>query len=435
MISSYKSKFSKIFFVFVLFLLLTSNKMIAQTSTDLYVKSSPDTVSKCPIVSIPQLFKETFMKNDTTVKIKSKEERDKFFLLIPVIGASPATGFMYGAIAQYTFKGPATTDKYSSIGVSLTYTTEQQLLFSVKNNIFLKNNSIFLSSDYRIYKFSQSNYGLGTNIIPPRYEGEFDISTIAEPMEYDYFRFYQTASWEVKDNFYVGGGIAIDWYNKINDENLDVAAGDLTYHYNYSTQYGFDPTEYYVNGVSLNLLYDSRDNQVNANHGWYGNINYRINPSLNGNQKPSSVLYAEGRYFIPLSKTNLQHVLAFWAYGQFLVSGIQPYLNLPAIGWDQRSRSGVGYVQGLFRGYNIMYFETQYRFPITCNQLISGTVGANFTSTSNTDTDIRLLQYIQPAVSVGLRFLIDKPTRTNIILNQAWGRDSKGFYLNAGETF
>ena len=147
------------------------------------------------------------------------------------------------------------------------------------------------------------------------------------------------------------------------------------------------------------------------------------------------MLYAEARYFIPLSKNNLQHVLGFWAYGQFLMSGDVPYLNLPAIGWDQRSRSGVGYTQGLFRGFNIWYFETQYRFPITCNQLISGTVGANFTSTSNKDTDVKLLQYVQPAVSIGLRFLIDKPTRTNIILNQAWGRDSAGFYLNAGETF
>ena len=433
MISYYKSKFLKIFFALAFFLLLLSNKMIAQTSTDLYVKSSPDTVSKCAIVSIPQLFKETFMKKDT---VKSdKKDRDKFFLIIPVIGSSPATGFVYGGIAQYTFKGSSPGDKYSSMGISATYSTKDQLMLSVKNNIFLKNNSIFLSSDFRYYKFSQPNYGLGTDIIPPRRDQSFDISSIAEPMEYDYFRLYQTASWEVKKNFYVGGGIAMDWYQNIVDQDLNVAAGDLTYHYNYSQQYGFNPENYSVNGVSLNLLYDSRDNQINPNHGWYGNINYRINPSFNDNQTPSSVLYLEGRYFIPLSKTNLQHVLGFWAYSQVLVSGEIPYLNLPAIGWDQRSRSGVGYTQGLFRGYNIMYFETQYRFPITCNQLISGTVGANFTTTSNKDTDVKLLQYIQPAVSIGLRFLIDKPTRTNIILNQAWGRDSAGFYLNAGETF
>jgi outer membrane protein assembly factor BamA len=418
-----KNKFSKI--ITLLLFLLLNNVVNAQASLD--------SVSKCPIVSVPDLFKKTFMKKDTVDK--PKPVKNSFFLLIPVIGSQPATGFMYGAVAQYTFKGDKPIDKYSSIGVSLTYTTKNQLLFSVKNNVFLKENSIFLSSDYRIYKFSQSNYGLGTNIIPPKYDGTFDIDSIAQPMEYDYFRFYQTASWEVKDNFYVGFGVALDWYEKINDENLDVDTGQYTYHYNYSQQYGYSDTSYFINGVSLNLLYDSRDNQINANHGWYGNLNYRLNPSLNDNQKVSHVLFAEGRYFIPLSKTNIQHVLGFWIYGQYLMHGSVPYLNMPAIGWDQRSRSGKGYTQGLFRGFNIMYFETEYRFPISCNQLISGTVYTNFTSTSDKDTGVKLLEYIQPAVGVGLRFLIDKRTRTNIILNQAWGRDSKAFYLNAGETF
>lgn len=412
----------------LLFLLFCfSSNVFSQTATD------NDTVTKCPIVSVPELFMKTFFKKD--ISDKPKPPDNSFFLLIPVIGSQPATGFMYGAIAQYTFKGVLPTDKYSSIGASLTYTTKKQLLFSIKNNIFLKENSIFLSSDYRIYKFSQANYGLGSDIIPPRYTGKFDLSTIEEPMTYNYLRLYQTASWEVKDNFYVGCGIAIDWYEKIVDQDLDVAAGEYTYHYNYSQQYGYSDTDYSVNGISLNLLYDSRDNQINANHGWYANLNYRINPSLNHNQDVSNVLYLEGRYFIPLSKTNLQHVLAFWTFGQVLVSGTVPYLNLPAIGWDQRSRSGMGYTQGLFRGYNLWYFETQYRFPITCNQIMSGTVGVDMTTTSNKDTNIELFQYIQPAVSVGLQFLIDKPTRTNIILNQAWGRDSSGFYLNAGETF
>jgi hypothetical protein len=160
-----------------------------------------------------------------------------------------------------------------------------------------------------------------------------------------------------------------------------------------------------------------------------------MNPALNNNQKHSSVLYTELRYFIPLSKTNTQHVLGFWTYGQFVTSGVVPYLNLPAIGWDQRSRAGKGYVQGLFRGNNLSYFEMEYRFPISCNQLISGTLFSNFTSASDTDRNIKILEYIQPAAGVGLRILIDKATRTNLIANYGWGRQSKAFYLNAGETF
>ena len=102
-------------------------------------------------------------------------------------------------------------------------------------------------------------------------------------------------------------------------------------------------------------------------------MNYRFNPKTDSNKYQSSTLLLESRYFIPLSKTNKQHVLGFWAYGQFVTSGHLPYLNLPAIGWDQNSRSGKGYTQGLFRGTNLVFLESEYRFPITKNQMISGT--------------------------------------------------------------
>ena len=167
----------------------------------------------------------------------------------------------------------------------------------------------------------------------------------------------------------------------------------------------------------------------------FANINYRFNPALTTSQHASNVLFMEYRYFLPLSKINKQHVLGIWATGHLVTSGRVPYLNLPSIGWDQRSRGGKGYIQGLFRGQKMAYFESEYRFPISCNQLISGTVFANFTTTSDSDRDIRLFQYIQPAAGLGLRILINKATRTNLVLNYAVGRHSKAFYLNAGETF
>ena len=384
----------------------------------------------CPIKSLPELFK----KKDSVLVLKPK--KNSFFLVIPVIGSQPATGFSYGFVTQYTFKGKKVDDKYSSVNLGATYTEKKQMLINVKNSVMLNNNKIFLSGDWRFYIFSQANYGLGTDIIPrPSIDDDFDLNTLKEPMNYNYLKFHQTVSWEVKNNYYVGGGVHLDWYTTITDENLDIANGKLTNHYNYSKKYDYNENEYFVNGLSLNLLYDSRDNQINTNHGMLANINYRFNPALTTSQHASNVLFMEYRYFLPLSKYNKQHVFSIWATGQFVTLGTVPYLNLPSIGWDQRSRSGKGYTQGLFRGQKLVYFETEYRFPISCNQLISGTVFANFTSASDKDRDIRLFQYIQPAVGVGLRILIDKATRTNLVLNYAWGRHSKAFYLNAGESF
>ncbi|MBF4515432.1 BamA/TamA family outer membrane protein [Flavobacterium sp. ANB] len=384
----------------------------------------------CP----PNTIFEIFKKKDSIYVVKPV--KNSFFLVIPVIGSQPATGFVFGAVAQYTFKGKQKTDKFSIANVGITYTTKKQWLVNIKNNILLKNNRIFLSGDYRLYIFSQPNYGLGTNIIPKRREDDnFSIDSIAQPMDYNYFKFHQTASFEVRKNFYVGGGINIDWYSTIKDKELDVANGNLTYHYNYSQKYGFNDLEYFLTGMSLNLIYDSRDNQVNTNHGWFANINYRFNPVFFKNQRYSNVLYTEYRNFIPLSQKNKHYILGIWAYGQFITRGKVPYLNLPAIGWDQRSRSGEGYTQGLFRGTNLIYLSTELRFPITCNQMISGTVFTNFVTTSNPETNTNLFEYVQPAIGVGLRILIDKATRTNLIVDYAWGNRSKAFYLNAGETF
>ncbi|TRX37245.1 BamA/TamA family outer membrane protein [Flavobacterium sp. ZT3R18] len=422
MIHFFKRKYLLNYGLWLLLFVCIQNNMQAQVS------SSSD--GTCP----PKTFFELLKKKDSLMVVKPI--KNSFLLVIPIIGVQPATGFSYGATAQYTFKGGDLLDKYSSANLGVVFTTKDQLLINAKNNILLKDNKIYLSGDYRLYVFTQPNYGLGTHIIPTHKEDpDFDIESIAEPMDYNYFKFHQTISWEVKKHFYVGAGIEIDWYSAIMDKNVDVDNGKFTNHYNYSKQYGFGDTEYFVNGLSLNLIYDSRDNQINTSEGWFANVNYRFNADLFNEQESSSVLYTEFRYFIPLSPKKKQFVLGIWAFGQFVTNGVVPYLNLPAIGWDQRSRSGEGYTQGLFRGNNLAYLQTELRFPISCNQLLSGTVFANFTTASDKLSDISLFQYVQPAVGVGLRILIDKATRTNLILDYAVGNRSQGFYLNAGETF
>lgn len=414
-----KSLIKKTFLLFLIFLF--PSFLIGQ--------SVKDSVIIRKIKSFPELFKN----KDS---LFSKPKKTNFLLAIPLIGSQPATGFAFGAVGQYTFKGKKFEDRYSTINLGATYTEKKQLIVNFKNSVMLLNNKIFLSGDWRYYIFSQSNYGLGTAIIPSfRKDNNFDINSITEPMRYNYFKFHQTISWKIKGDFYLGSGVHFDNYSAIVDENLNVESGEFTNHYSYSKKQGFNDKKYSVNGLSLNFVHDSRDNQINTNHGWFANVNFRMNPSFNKSQIASSVLLAEYRFFIPLSKTNKQYVFSFWTYGQFLTTGKLPYLNLPAIGWDQRSRSGKGYIQGLFRGYNLAYLETEYRFPISGNDLISGTIFSNFTTTSNKDKNVNLFQYIQPAFGIGLRILIDKATRTNLILNYGWGRRSEAFYLNAGESF
>ena len=65
---------------------------LSKVNTTLYAQN------KCELKEFPELFKS---------KKVSKEVKDKkqFFFVLPYLGYQPATGFSYGAISQYIFKG------------------------------------------------------------------------------------------------------------------------------------------------------------------------------------------------------------------------------------------------------------------------------------------------------------------------------------------
>ena len=383
---------------------------------------------ECELKDVTDLFKS---KKDTV----AKPVKSHFFFVLPYLGFQPATGFTYGGISQYIFKGSKESKQNSEIYSILKYSQKKQLLFDLVGNVLLNNDKILLKGDYRYYVFTQSNYGLGSDIIPYGIGSSgFNITDIEEPMDYTYLRLHQTVSFKTIDKVYLGGGFHVDAYTKIDDKNLDLANGIETYHYKYSTENNFDLKHYSVMGVSLNAIYDTRPNLINSNKGTYININYRVNPNINNVQSQSGVLFSEFIHYIPLSKKSQQNALAFWLQGQFVTNGTLPYLNLPAIGWDQRSRQGKGYTQGLFRGNNMVSFETEYRFPILCSELISGTVFSNLVTVSDKGR-LPLFHTIQPAVGIGLRILLDKGTKTNLVFNYAVGNKSSGFYLNTDESF
>ncbi|PWA10786.1 BamA/TamA family outer membrane protein [Flavobacterium laiguense] len=412
---------SKILFLFIFFLSF-SQTIVSQ-------EEKKEGEKKYPLRSIIDLFTK-----EDTLKI-SKPDSKTNLIVFPTLGYQPANGFTLGFISQFSFKIKP-ENKISLLSGGASYSSQKQVLTYLKNNMYISNDRYFFSGDFRYYIFSQSNYGLGTDIIPWGAEfKEFDFNAIEQPMNYNYFKFHETVSYNILPSFFIGLGIHFDSYTDIDDKLLDVANEQYTYHYNYSKKYDFSDKNYAVNGVSLNLIYDTRDNLINTNNGLYLNLNYRYNPQTLVNLHRSATLLLESRYFIPISKINKQHVIGFWAYGQFLINGKLPYLNQPAIGWDQNSRSGKGYTQGLFRGTNLMYFESEYRFPITKNQMISGTVFANATTASSIDKGLRLFQSIQPAIGVGLRVLLDKTTLTNFVVNLGLGRDSQTFYFNDGEGF
>jgi hypothetical protein len=115
-------------------------------------------------------------------------------------------------------------------------------------------------------------------------------------------------------------------------------------------------------------------------------------------------------------------------------SGRPPDLMLPSIGWDETYNTGRGYIQGRYRGKNMVYFESEYRFGLSKSGLLGGVVFANLQCFSSDISN----QYsnVFPGYGAGLRLKINKFSNTNICIDYGFGaNNSRGFFINLGEVF
>jgi hypothetical protein len=129
-----------------------------------------------------------------------------------------------------------------------------------------------------------------------------------------------------------------------------------------------------------------------------------------------------------------RHILAFWNYEYLTLSGNLPYQVLPSTGWDTYGNTGRGYIQSRFRGTNMLYMESEYRFPLSRNGLFGGVVFANvqsFTEPTSNRFEVALR-----GGGIGFRLKLNKHSDTNVAIDYAWGvNHSRGFFVNLGEVF
>jgi hypothetical protein len=381
-------------------------------------------------------------------KDKPPKPPKKFLaLVLPNISSNPTNGFLLGVGGSFGwYMGPRENTKVSSAPFTIAVTSKSQLITFVKHNIYTAGNTWFLQGDWKFYIYSQPTYGLGTNA-PDTIGIPSNISWMGEgtenpvfPMEFNYIKFHEIVNRQIVGELYGGIGYHLDSYYSIQDTNYkpDAVPPLETPHSYYSNKNGFSRAAYTLSGLSVNFLYDTRDNQINPYKGIYANINYRINPTFLGSAQNSSTLWLEFRTYLGLSKNTPRHLIGFWAFGEFTIYGKLPYLTLPYLGDDQRARAGRGYTNGRFRGEHMVYGEVEYRFPIwPCSNIIGGVLFVNAVTTSNSDPNrtVNLFQYVRPGVGIGLRIMVNKYFRTNINLDYAIGKESSGFYFSGQETF
>lgn len=366
----------------------------------------------------------------------------------PVLATNPTVGWAFGFAPGINWRmGPKETTRMSSAQAAFIYTTLNQIFTYFRGNAFLKDDSWSLMADLRFQIASQPTYGLGTLRNPQNYiitdaNGIDERKYLRENqmMKYHLLRTYFTAmKRHEKTQFFYGLGYHLDAIYNIDDKllNLDTVPQKITQHYRYNTLKNFSTESNTLSGVSINLLFDSRDNVVNPYKGRYAMATFRMNPSWLGSTKNSTTLWTEYRDYFNLSKERPRHLLAWWTYGWFVTSGDVPYMNLPATGWDMFSRSGRGYTAGRFRGEDLLYSELEYRFPLQKNSdLLGGVLFVNAATASSRTESISLFDHVNVAYGLGLRIMINKQGRNNINIDYGRGLNgSNGFFIQLNETF
>jgi hypothetical protein len=414
------------------------------------------------VTSIAQSQQKTFKQDDVWsifIRKKNIARRDSisakplklykpYFTLSPFIGYNPAYGVLLGVAGTIgMYLGSPQTTPISSASVLVNFTTKSQKIFYLRTNIVTNESRFILRGDWRYMIFSQPTYGLGSGI---KHENSGGIifseggqadpySGETQPINYNYLRLYETFYFNITGKIYVGLGYCLDNYTEIKDHklNLDTVPQQITSHYKYSTDNGFNPEKQAISGVSFEVLLDSRNNSIRPTKGFFANIAFRPNFTFLGSSRNSWMLNTEFRTYLGLSKHRPDHLIGFWYFGQFTEKGTVPYLGLPSIGWDMYNRNGRGYIQGSIRGVNFIYGETEYRFPISRHTgILGGVLFVNATTASSDDKTRALFEYIDPAAGFGLRVMFNRKTLSNLSVDCGFGKNGTiGIYFNLNETF
>ncbi len=351
----------------------------------------------------------------TPLRRDSAEGKKPFFSVIPVVGYSMQSGLTGAIITNASFYTDASKSRFSNLLINGYYSEFHQYWFTANSSLFFEKYKLHLVGDMRYYKFPTQTYGIGTN------------TTLSDALNinYTYLRINQLVLFEIKPNFFIGGGINHDSHWNIGADTISGKA--LTDLRAYQNSNHSNST-----GISLNTVYDSRKNPENPSGGSYGNIQYRPNMTFLGSDNNWQSLVLDLRHYIKLPASS-SNILAFWNYYNFTLDGTPPYLDLPSIGWDAYSNTGRGYAPGRYTGKNLMYFESEYRFVLSHNGLLGGVVFGNMQDIYQNWSDKHA---IIPGAGIGLRLKMNKYSNTNLGIDYGFGvGGSHGLFFNLGEVF
>ncbi|MEQ8909337.1 MAG: BamA/TamA family outer membrane protein [Vicingaceae bacterium] len=329
---------------------------------------------------------------------------------LPVVYYTPETRFGFGGvgISSFRFKGDWYAERNSFFQIGGAYTQEDQLLFYLPFQLFLKQNQYNVFGELGYYRYSYFFYGVGA-----------DLPQVNEELYYVNFpRFRLNMTKLVAENFYLGFRYWFDDYRVKQTESGGILSNELVTGANGGV----------VSSLGIIGLYDSRDN-----------YNYPTKGSfLQALALPNSTFLGSDFDFIRYSIDYVQYhklfkqtVVAVNLFG-VAISGNPPFNEQAFIGGREKMR---GFYEGRFRDRNLLMAQVELRQWLIWKVGMVAFAGSGVVAPEMSQYALSNLKH---AAGIGFRYQLNEEDRINIRLDYGFGlsgTNSSGFYLTIGEAF
>lgn len=347
---------------------------------------------------------------------RAKAERDttlylQKFIAAPVVSFSPETNFAFGTGAKYLFKfaGSGEETRVSNMPLTLQYTLNNQFFLYSGFEIFTNQEKWVIEGNLLFQNYPRLFYGIGRDTPDTNKE------------QYDYYQFLFEPIFlkqMLTRYLFVGGGVR---YNRI--YNTDIVAGGVI---DRTRPEGFDGST--SAGVEVAALYDSRNNVLNAQDGWYFELTHGEYFKILGGTNTFNLTRFDLRHYFDLTPKN-DDILAFQFIGRF-TRGDLPFSEYAFFGSSEIMR---GYQEGRFVERDMLAGQVEYRKNFKDSRW--GAVAFAGLGDVYNNVDQFTFGSLKPNYGLGARWKLDKSENLNIRLDWGFGNGTNSFYLGIAEAF
>ena len=331
-------------------------------------------------------------------------------ILTPVVSFAPETNLSIGVGIKGLFKmkGSGDETRTSNLPLTVQYTIENRYFFFSGFEIFSPQEKYVLTGTMLAQSFPSLFFGIGPDT-PKSNEEKFDYSQVLlEPI------FLKNL---FKRYLFFGAGIR---YNKIN--KVEALPNGLLRNTSQTGALGSTSS-----GLQLAMLYDSRDNILNASKGLFISLTHGFYGDWLGSSHDFQLTKLDFRYFIqPLGEPS--SIVGFHFLSQ-LSQGDTPLQELGQLGGHEIMR---GYFEGRYTDRQLIATQVEWRQKLTHRWGAVAFVGVGNVAPSFDSFDFGTLR---TSFGLGLRFLVDEEENLNVRLDFGIGNEKANYYFKIAEAF